>query len=253
MTFVSREFCRRLAETLAAVPELREARVIVEDMADVDAAIQRATVGVVIAIATTGHTRGNDASLAGRLDFEILCAEKPKVNRAGGRRDFLSQGQAAEIVAATLDHLQVEGFGTVVYDAMDRRDEGDLAQTAVTLHAEQSLDPAEALCWGLADGLQAYGRIVTRRIQRQGAVVFEPDRRGNDRYVGVRNRHLAVDITANVVTDTDDFPEIGDVFTCPVKGVRTAFRCTLSESTEGAGERTQIHLAGRTLPAKEKE
>lgn len=251
MKYVQRDFCKALAARLKGVDELKEAHIVVEDMADAYAEIQKASTGVVVAIAAVGHTRGTDASLAGRLDFEIICSEKPRVNRAGGRKDFLSAAHAAEIVAVTLDNAAFDGLGSVIYDAMDRRDEEDRAQMAVSLHAEQSLDPSEAVSWGIADGLQAYGRIITRRVARKGVAVFEPGRDGNDRYIGVRNRHLAIDLTANVVTATDVFPDIGETFTCPVKGKAVTFFCTASDTTEGVTDRTQIHLAGRTVTGHE--
>ena len=246
--YVQRDFCCRIAKALEAVDALHGAKIVVEDLGDVDAEITKASVGVVVAIAATGHARGNGSTLSGRLDIDVLCSERPKVNRAGGRKDFLSAQNAAEIVARALDHLKIEGFGTLVYESMRRQDEGDRAQTFVALHAEQSIDPSQALCWGLADGSQAYGEIVTRRVVRNGTPVFEAGRDGADRWTATRNRHLAIDITANVPVGTEELPDIGDAFTCPVNGVMTTFVCTASDDTETVNEKKTLHLAGRTMP-----
>ena len=93
--YVQRDFCCRIAKALEAVDALHGAKIVVEDLGDVDAEITKASVGVVVAIAATGHARGNGSTLSGRLDIDVLCSERPKVNRAGGRKDFLSAQNAA--------------------------------------------------------------------------------------------------------------------------------------------------------------
>lgn len=246
--FVQRSFCRAIAEVLKSDPDLAAATVVVEDMADVEAEIEKNRLGVVVVIACTGHRRESGSTLSGPLELNILCSEKPRVNRAGGRKDFLSAQAAAECVALALDYRKIDGYGTVVYESMARQDEGDKAQTVVTLNAEQSIDPRKALCWGLADGSQAYGEIVTRKVVRNGTPVFEPGRDGADRWVGVRNRFLSIELTANVPVGTADVPDIGDPFTCPVRGRTTSFVCTASDDAESVDGRKTIHLAGRTMP-----
>lgn len=245
--YVQTEFCSRIAEALRAAPALAAAKVVVEDLADVDAEIARASTGVVVAVAATGHTRGRGRTLSGRLEFEVLCTEVPRVNRAGARRGFLSAQRAAEAAARALDHLAVDGFGTLVYESMRRQDEGERAQTLVSLHAEQSINPDEALAWGLADGTQAYGEIVALRTRRGGTALFEAGRDGRARFAGVGDPHVAVDLTAAVTAGADAFPAPGERFTCPAYGVRTTFVCTLSELSEEADDGRTVHLAGRTV------
>lgn len=246
--YVQREFCVKLAEILRGTEKLYGAKIVVEDLADVDSEVQKASVGVCVVIACTGHERGSGATLSGQLDFEILCTEKPKANRAAGRKTWMSAANAAEVVARALDHVKVDGFGTVVYEAMRRQDEDDRAQTLVTLHAEQSIDPSQALCWGLADGSQSYGEIISKRTGRGGEAQFETDRTGHGRFVGVRDPHVTIDLTANILAGTEDiFPAIGDTFSCPVEGVRTTFVCTASELAESTADGKTIHLAGRTV------
>ena len=250
--FVQREFCERIAAVLGGLEALRECRVVVEDLADVYAAVAKATTGVVAAVSCVGHTRrrGGGSSLSGTLDFEILFAEKPQVNRAGGRRDFLSAQCAAEAASRALHFMDVEGFGRLVYDDMRRQDEDGRAQVFLSLHAEQSLDRSKALSWGLADGTQAYGEIVQRRVVNGGSVVIEPDHRGASRYSGVRDRHIAVDLRANIPAGLEDVPVVGSSFTCPVRGASVTFVCTASDVEEDAEDAATLHLAGRTMPGE---
>lgn len=248
MSHVQRDFCEKIAEALRGTAALATAKVVVEDMADVDAEVRKASVGVCIVVACAGHERGNGSTLSGRLDIEVLCTERPRANRAAGRRGWMSAQNAAEIVATALDRAKVGGFGTIVYESMRRQDEGDRAQTLVTLRAEQSIDPSQALCWGLADGEQKYGEIVSRRTGRGGEAQFETGRDGRARFVGVRDPHVTVDLTANILAGTEDvFPAVGGTFSCPVEGERTTFVCTASELVESTADGKTVHLAGRTV------
>lgn len=220
--------------------------VFVEDRVDPNAEVKKnATTKLRVMVATTGHARGSDtgAAASGDTALEITVFEDPVRRRS--RPDALTVTTAAEAIVAALHWQSVSG-SRLRYVDMARADAGEHDyRMVVTLAAEQTFGNG-TLAWGLADGSQAYGEITKKRTLRGGTALFEEGRDGMARHCGVRDPHVAVDLTANVESGST-FPALGDAFTCPVDGITTTFTCTASEITETSDAGTTIHLAGRTV------
>ena len=252
--FVLRDVCDAVAAAAGALDALAKAgnvRVMVEDRGVVDVMVAKALAeaGVAAVVAATGHTRrdGSGASLTGTLALEIRVSEKPALNRRRNPAGMTAQ-DAAEAIARGLHRTKPGGFGAIVYDGLRRADEPDENVVFVDLHLEQSVQDGDAVAWGIEGGT-AYGQIRQKRLSRGGAVVFEPNARGEDAWRGVRNRHLLVNMTVTIPASlAEDIPDLGDVFTCPVKGIDTDFVCTAAEITEQIEDEATLQLAGRTMP-----
>ena len=251
--FILRDVCDAVAEAIRSLQPVSDAgnvRVIVEDRGVVDVEVAKAIAGTGVAavVAATAHTRrsGTGASLTGTLALEVRVSEKPAVNRK--RPGALTAQDAAETIATGLHHTRPGEYGRIVYDGLRRADEPDENVVFVDLHLEQSVGEGDAVAWGI-DGGTAYGEIRTKRVGRGGSPVFETNSRGEDVWLGVRNRHTTVDLTVVMPASlTDDIPELGDTFTCPVKGTDTTFYCTLAEVVAQIEDEATLHLAGRTMP-----
>ena len=251
--FVLRDVCDAVADairSLKAVEDAANVRVIVEDRGVVDVEVAKALAGsgVAAVVAATAHTRreGSGASLTGTLAIEVRVSERPALNRK--RPGAITAQGAAEAIARGLHRTKPGDFGRIIYDGLRRADEPDENVVFVDLHLEQSVGEGDAVAWGIEGGT-AYGEIRTKRIGRGGTPVFEANARGEDSWLGVRNRHTTVDLTVVMPADlTDDIPEIGDTFTCPVRGTETTFYCTLAETVAQIEDEATMHLAGRTMP-----
>jgi len=251
--FVLRDVCDAVAEAMRSLEPIAAAgnvSVIVEDRGVVEREVAKALAGTGVAavVAATAHTRreGSGSSLTGTLALEVRVSEKPAVNRA--RTGALTAQDAAEAIGRGLHRTKPGEYGRIIYDGLRRADEPDENVVFVDLHLEQSVGEGDAVAWGIEGGT-AYGEIRTKRVGRGGMTVFETNASGEDQWLGVRNRHTTVDLTVVMPADlTDDIPELGDTFTCPIKGTDTTFYCTLAEVVAQIEDEATLHLAGRTMP-----
>lgn len=252
--FVIRDVCDAVAKairSLEAVTGAGNVETIVEDRGVVETAVEKALseTGVAAVVAATAHTRrdGSGSSLTGTLAIEVRVSERPAVNREYNPSGLTAQ-DTAEAIGRGLHRTRPGDFGRIIYDGLRRDDTPDENVVFVDLHLEQSVGEGDAVAWGIEGGT-AYGEIRVKRIGRGGTPVFEANSRGADEWAGIRNRHTTIDLTVVIpATLAEDIPELGDEFTCPVKGTNTTFFCTLAEVTEQIEDEATLHLAGRTLP-----
>jgi len=245
------DICGEVAEALRdAFAGQLGVTVAVEDACNPSEAIEKSLggFGVLVLVATSGHMRnaGAGSSSAGDLALELAVVENPKRNRKSGMPGPTVTSVSEEAKDAL--HWRTFGGRRIVYVDMQRMDAAeDDYRMAVRFVAPLALGTGDTIAWGLPDGTQAYGEITRRRTARGGTPIFEPGRDGKARFTGVADAHLVVDLVANVLATARAFPSLGDDFTCPVEGVDTTFRCTLSELDESTENGITIHLAGRTV------
>ena len=252
--FVIRDVCDAVAAAIAELDAVKRAgnvAVIVEDRGVVEREVAKAlsNTGVAAVVAATAHTRreGSGTSLTGTLSLEVRVSERAAVNRVNNTAGLTAQ-DAAEVIGRGLHHMKPGNFGRIVYDTLRREDNNDENVVYVELHLEQSVRTGDTIAWGI-DGGTAYGEIRTKRLGRGGVVVLEPNSSGADEWMGVRNRHTTVDLLVVIPSAlSEDIPDLGDAFTCPVKGVATTFYCSVAEVTEQIEDEATLHLAGRTMP-----
>ena len=200
--------------------------------------------GVLVLVAASGHRRkpGTGASSAGDLSIELSVFENPKLNRRPGKSGP-TVTSVAEAAKDALHWREVEGR-RIVYVEMQRTDadDGDY-RMSVSFVAPLSLDPAHAVSWGIGDAT-ILGEVTRKKVARAGVNVYEPGRDGDVRHVGTRDRHWTIDLTCTVTTQSeDDLPELGDTFTF---GGRT-YRVDAAELDADAEDTSTVRLAGRTL------
>ena len=241
------DICNAITKTLQET--FREApgvRVVAEDSCDPSAEVQKALgkLGVLVLVAASGHRRkpGTGASSAGDLSIELSVFENPKLNRRPGKSGP-TVTSVAEAAKDALHWREVEGR-RIVYVEMQRTDadDGDY-RMSVSFVAPLSLDPAHAVSWGIGDAT-ILGEVTRKKVAHAGVNVYEPGRDGDVRHVGTRDRHWTIDLTCTVTTQSeDDLPELGGTFTF---GGRT-YRVDAAELDADAEDTSTVRLAGRTL------
>lgn len=246
-----REICELIANTLGEVKALAEAKVMVEDTCDPHAEVEEALgkLGVLILVAVTGHRRkpGVGASTAGDFAIEVSVFENPQLNRIG-RPDALTVSGAAEAVSKAL-HGQTVEFGDgskskLVYVDMARTDaDNEDFRMVVSFAAFKSLDPSAGVKWGVEG--EIVGEVVSKTMARGGTPVFEPDRHGNARFVGTRDRHWKANVTCTVpaTLTEEDLPELGTPFAYAGK----TFITETAEMVSAGEDTSTVRLTGRTL------
>lgn len=246
-----REICERIAGTLGEVKSLADAKVMVEDLCDPHAEVEKALgeLGVLVLVAVTGHRRktGVGASTAGDFAIEVSVFENPQINR-DGRPDALTVSGAAEAVSKAL-HGQTVEFGDgsktrLVYVDMARTDADNADfRMVVSFAAFKALDPSAGVKWGV-DG-EIVGEVVTKTMARGGTPVFEPGRDGSARFVGTRDRHWKANVTCTVPAGLteDDLPEIG----APFDFAGMTFITEAAEMVSAGEDTSTVRLTGRTI------
>ena len=245
------EICNAITKTLKETfKEAPGVRVVAEDSCDPSAEVQKALgkLGVLVLVAASGHRRkpGTGASSAGDLSIELSVFENPKLNRKPGKSGP-TVTSVAEAAKDALHWRKVEGR-RIVYVDMQRTDadDGDY-RMSVSLVAPIALDPAHAVSWGIGDAT-ILGEVTKKTAARGGVSVYEPGANGDARYLGTRDRHWTIDLTCTVTTQSeDDLPEIGAPFTY---GGRTYFVDTAS-MTADAEDTATVRLTGRTMNENE--
>lgn len=200
--------------------------------------------GVLVLVATSGHRRkpGTGASSAGDLAIDLTVVENPKRNRKSGVTGP-TVTSVSETAKDTLHWLTVEGR-RIVYVEMQRMDvDEEDYRMSVSFVAPLALDSAHAVSWGIGDST-ILGEVTHKDIARGGVNVYEPDRKGDAKRIGTRDRHWKIDLTCTVTTQSeDDLPEIGAPFQY---GGRTYYVDTAAMSAD-AEDTSTVRLAGRTL------
>ena len=246
-----REICEKICGILSERKDLAAATVRVEDACSPSDEVAKALgkLGVLLLVAVTGHRRksGVGSSTAGDFSIEVSVFENPKLNRKN-RSDALTVSGAAEAVSEALHGQTVEfadGSSTrLVYVDMARTDaDNEDFRMVVSFAAFKALDPAAGVKWGV-DG-EIVGEVVTKTMARGGTPVFEPDRGGNARFVGTRDRHWKANVTCTVPAGLteDDLPEIG----APFAYAGMNFITETAEMVSAGEDTSTVRLTGRTL------
>ena len=241
------DICNAITKTLQETfKEAPGVRVVAEDSCDPSAEVQKALgkLGVLVLVAASGHRRkpGTGASSAGDLSIELSVFENPKLNRKPGK-DGPTVSSVAEAAMDALHWREVCGR-RLVYVDMQRSDadDGDYRMT-VSLVAPVALDPANAVSWGIGDAT-ILGEVTKKTVARGGVSAYEPGRDGDARYLGTRDRHWTVSLECTVTTQSeDDLPEIGAPFAF---GGRTYYVNTAEMSCD-AEDTATVRLTGRTM------
>lgn len=247
-------FQRKYCEAVKAAIEENESimsagnvTVSIEDDVSAEEEAQRALgkMGLLVLIATTGHTRtpGSGASTSGDLGLEITVFENPRLNRAGNRSAF-TLTQAAEKIADTLHWRLFDGFQhRLRYLSMQRADaDSKDARMVVTFAASQAFDPNKAVKWGI--GVKTiWGEVQTKNRVRGGEAIFEPGRNGRGRFMGVVDPHWKITLTATVEIAAPELPELGQSF--EYDGV--TYYTTEAQSSESGEDGATVTLSGRTM------
>ena len=241
------EICNAITKTLKETfKEAPGVRVVAEDSCDPSAEVQKALgkLGVLVLVAASGHRRkpGTGASSAGDLSIELSVFENPKLNRKPGKSGP-TVTSVAEAAKDALHWRKVEGR-RIVYVDMQRADMADDDfRMLVSFVAPLALDPANAVSWGIGD-TTILGEVTRKKVARAGVNVYEPGRDGDVRHVGTRDRHWTIDLTCTVTTQSeDDLPDLGGTFTF---GGRT-YCVDAAELDADAEDTATVHLAGRTV------
>ena len=248
----------RQAEICAAVANaLRDAfngmpgvTVELEDSCDPSAAAEKAIGGwgVLVLVAASGHRRkpGTGASTAGDLAIELTVVENPKRNRKSGTTvpTVTSVSEAAKDAL----HWREAAGRRIVYVDMQRADVAeDDFRMVVSFVAPLALDPANAVSWGIGD-TTILGEVTRKDIARGGVNVYEPDRAGDAKWTGTRDRHWKINLTCTVTTQSeDDLPELGASFQY---GGRV-YCVDMAEMSANAEDTATVRLAGRTLATRQ--
>lgn len=200
--------------------------------------------GVLVLVATSGHRRkpGTGASSAGDLAIDLTVVENPKRNRKSGVAGP-TVTSVSEKAKDALHWRTVEGR-RIIYVEMQRMDvDEEDYRMSVSFVAPLALDPAHAVSWGIGDAT-ILGEVSHKEIARGGVNVYEPDRQGDAKRIGTRDRHWKIDLTCTVTTQSeDDLPEIGAPFQY---GGRTYYVDSAAMSAD-AEDTSTVRLAGRTL------
>ena len=245
-----RQFCEAVAKRLEADETLSQAgnvTVAVENAVSAADAVRRqlGKLGLLVLVSSTGHTRKSSAgaSTAGDIGLEITVFENPKLNRAGNP-DAFTLTAASEAIAAALHGYRPEGLQNHLrYISMARADadEND-ARMVLSFAALQSLKADKAVKWGIG-ATAIWGEVTTSRRARGGEPIFEPGRCGKAKFLGVRDEHWTIELTATVLVASPEIPAIGETFIVgEVEYVTSA--AAITESSEDAAT---VTLAGRTM------
>lgn len=244
-----RKLCEEICEIVEKDEEIRAAGNVVafcEDKFDPATKVtENAKTKVRVMIATTGHERkpGTGASTSGDVGLEITVFENPLTRKD----DAITLTGASERIAAILHWRNVLGSSRIRYLSMARADADERDYRMVILFAvELPLDPRKAVRWGTGEGI-FLGEVVTKRTARGGVNVYEPNRSGDDTFVGTRNRHWTVALSCSVKAEIteEDLPEFGSTFTV---GGRT-YLTEGAELVESGEDSATVNLTGRTLPS----
>ena len=241
------DICKAVAAVLQeAYGGLPGVTVEAEDSCDPTAEAEKALGGwgVLVLVAASGHRRkpGTGASTAGDLSIDLTVIENPRRNRKSGMPGP-TVTSVAEGAMEALHWREVEGR-RLVYVDMQRADMADDDfRMLVSFVAPIALDPANAVSWGIGEST-ILGEVTHKDIARGGVNVYEPDRKGDAKRIGTRDRHWKIDLTCTVTTQSeDDLPEIGAPFQY---GGRTYYVDSAAMSAD-AEDTSTVRLAGRTL------
>lgn len=241
------QICRAVADVLAAeLAGIRGVTVVLEDCCTPSEEVEKALgrFGVLVLVAASSHRRkpGTGASTAGDLAIDIMVVENPKRNRKSGApaATVTSVGEAAK---DALHWRTVEGH-RLVYVEMQRADVADDDyRLTVSFTAPLALDERRAVSWGIGEAT-ILGEVTRKTVSRAGVNIYEPGRDGNAQHVGTRDRHWEIDLTCTVTTQREeDLPEIGSFFEY---GGR-AYKVDLATLTADAEDTATVRLTGRTL------
>ena len=222
---------------------------IMEDVGSTDAETEKARfaqAGLAVVVATDSFTRVSDSGgeMTGPLELTICVFERPKLNRKN--RGAMTGATANELLRSLLHLHLFEGLGRMRFASYVRYEVDEYYVWESRWRVELGADEAT---WGT--GESAFGVVRTRRIRRAGTVVTEPDGNGDAFLLGVRDRHLEIDLTC--WSNGEPPPDIGETFSVPVNGVETVFECTESDDTASSEEGLTIHIAGSTFPKKQRD
>lgn len=241
------EICNAVAAVLQRTfKDIPRVTVMAEDECDPAAEVRNALgkLGVLVLVAASGHRRklGTGASSAGDLSLELSVFENPRMNRRKGvvGPTVTSVSEAAKDAL----HWQTVAGRRILYVDMQRTDaDNEDYRMSVSFVAPLALDPAHAVSWGIGD-TTILGEVSHKEIARGGVNVYEPDRQGDAKRIGTRDRHWKIDLTCTVTTQSeDDLPEIGAPFQY---GGRTYYVDSAAMSAD-AEDTSTVRLAGRTL------
>lgn len=240
-----RELQERICDFLTKREEFRDDHltVIVEDKEEPIQAVRKAIAskaGLAVVISAVGYRRraNSGSAITGTLSLQIDVFEKMIINRTG--KDGMTGQTANEIIRNILHWKKFEGLGVMRFIDSRRADTSEYAHWESNWEIEIGADEVK---WGSNGSI--FGIVITRRITNGGTLVEEPNRFGNVKMVGVRDKHIKVDVTA-FVSGTQEDLTIGDKFTMEVNGEERSFTCTASELDESVEESTTLHIAGRT-------
>ncbi len=241
------DICKSIAAELRnALAGLSGVTIALEDACnpaeEVEKAIER--FGVLVLVAASGHRRkpGTGASTAGDLSIDLVVVENPKRNRKSGA-EVPTVTSVAEAAKDALHWKTVCGR-RLVYVEMQRADAADNDyRMSVAFVAPLALDPHHDVSWWAGDAT-IYGEVRSKTVSRRGVNIYEPGRDGDVRHLGTRDRHWQIDLTCTVTTqDEDDLPDTGSTFSY---GGRD-YRVDLATLTVDAENSATVRLAGRTI------
>lgn len=241
------DICRAIATVLKeAFAGLPGVTVAVEDACNPSDEVEKALgrFGVLVLVAASGHRRkpGTGASTAGDLSIGLAVIENPKRNRKSGVPGP-TVTSVAEAAKDALHWREVEGR-RIVYVEMQRADAADDDyRMEVVFVAPLALDSANAVSWGIGDAT-ILGVVTRKTVARGGVNIYEPGRTGDTRFVATRDRHWTIDLTCTCTTQSeDDLPDVGATFEF---GGRTYYVNT-AEMTSDAEDTSTVRLTGRTV------
>lgn len=239
------DVCKNLIEATDAFKAVPGAVCLVEDRLNPAALAQRyAAHRMRVLVAAVAHERRANV---GEQTFGAWTLQVTVFENATRRSENDDAPSLLDVAAAAVSalHWQTVAGARVVYQDMTRIDEsGEELRMVVTFRAWTGLAQG-AVVWGAGDALLS-GDVFDVSYERGGVNVFEPSRKGDAKYVGTRDRHWKISVSAlAAVSDPDALPDFGETFSY---GGRSYVTESASLKLEGENVAT-IRLTGRTVPA----
>lgn len=235
----------KMVEALEAFRAVPDAVCLVEDRTNPRTLAQRyAAHRLRVLVAAVAHERraGTGGNSAGAWTVQATVFEN-----ATRRADGEGVPTLTDVAVAMRDglHWQTSAGARLVYQDMTRLDGGEEELRMVVTF--KAYDVCGSVAWGAGDALLS-GDVTSAVFARGGVNVFEPSRAGDARYVGTRDRHWRVDLTAlAAVADPDLLPDFGERFSYGGRSYVTE-SAVLALEGEDVGF---VKLSGRTTPAAE--